>query len=327
MHKLLTVCLILTLCVSSAAAETSILSQDEIDFWHEQLEVLTDEIGTRTVWDPEIELARDALIAVFERYGYNQNDGSLLVEPADGQTDGLPLLSSDSLIATLPASQPDAPIAVICAHYDSNAPGARDNSSGVASMLTLMKHFTQQGAFENLELRFIAFTAEETGHQGSRTYVNRLTEQERQRTIAAFNIDILVRDTWEEELVLSLDTLGMRTRNGYQTGSEAAPANNRASKAMLQARQDHGGYSPEDLDITYCGVRHHGDSDHDSFHTAGIDSVNVCFRGTDQTGGHWPKEMHHDDVIGDFDYDLTYQALETLIIAVEGLAESPFYGD
>ena len=92
---------------------------------------------------------------------------------------------------------------------------------------------------------------------------------------------------------------------------------------MLQARQDHGGYSPEDLDITYGGVRHHGDSDHDSFHTAGIDSVNVCFRGTDQTGGHWPKEMHHDDVIGDFDYDLTYQALETLIIAVEGLAESP----
>ena len=49
MRKLLTVCLILTLCVSSAAAETSILSQDEIDFWHEQLEVLTDEIGTRTV--------------------------------------------------------------------------------------------------------------------------------------------------------------------------------------------------------------------------------------------------------------------------------------
>lgn len=32
-------------------------------------------------------------------------------------------------------------------------------------------------------------------------------------------------------------------------------------------------------------------------------------------------------MIGDFDYDLTYQALETLIIAVEGLAESPSYGD
>ena len=84
MRKLLTVCLILTLCVSSAAAETSILSQDEIDFWHEQLEVLTDEIGTRTVWDPEIELARDALIAVFERYGYNQNDGSLYYDPTGG---------------------------------------------------------------------------------------------------------------------------------------------------------------------------------------------------------------------------------------------------
>lgn len=38
--------------------------------------------------------------------------------------------------------------------------------------------------------------------------------------------------------------------------------------------------------------------------------------------------MHSPDdgIIGDFDWDRTYQALDTLMLAVEGLAQDPEYG-
>lgn len=68
-------------------------------------------------------------------------------------------------------------------------------------------------------------------------------------------------------------------------------------------------------------------SDHESFHLAGIDAANVCFRGNVAQGGGWPEFMHTpSDVMGDFDLERSWQALEVLMTAVEGLAADHGYG-
>ena len=80
----------------------------------------------------------------------------------------------------------------MCAHYDSISPGARDNASGVATVLLAMEYFQQLAPYPDTELRFIAFTGEESGHEGSLMYVENLTPDEKQRSLATFNVDILL---------------------------------------------------------------------------------------------------------------------------------------
>ena len=90
-------------------------------------------------------------------------------------------------------------ILVIGAHYDSvkGSPGANDNGTGVAAVLTLARHFAQSPVSRTL--RFVAFANEEppffqTQHMGSLVYAQR----SRQR-----NEHIV--------LMLSLETIGYYT--------------------------------------------------------------------------------------------------------------------
>lgn len=82
-------------------------------------------------------------------------------------------------------------IIVIGAHHDSvaGAPGANDDASGTAMTLELarvLKLFPT-----DTEIRFITFGAEEVGLLGSTHYVNSLPEDERNRIVANFNLDMV----------------------------------------------------------------------------------------------------------------------------------------
>ena len=102
----------------------------------------------------------------------------------------------------------------------------------------------------------------------------------------------------------------------------------RARRSGPRATRRCGRFDPEEADVTYCVPRHLGASDHESFHLSGIDSVNVCFRGNVEEGGHWPEFMHTiSDVMGDFELDRSYQALDVVFAAVDGLARDKTYGD
>ena len=60
----------------------------------------------------------------------------------------------------------------------------------------------------------------------------------------------------------------------------------------------------------------------------GIDAVNVCFRGNSEGHGRWPEFMHTpSDVMGDFDLDASWTALNVLYTAVDGLAANHTYGN
>ena len=292
------------------------------DEWYGQMTYLTEEIGTRQIASEGQAEAYEYLLGQYQAMGFDEGAGTL--EKSVCQAWERELIS---LVGIKPARGERPWIVTLCAHYDSNGPGARDNASGVAALLALMHYFSALPDYEDTELRFIAFTAEETGHQGSMAYVDGLTEDEKARSLAVFNMDILAVDVWDTEAAFSCDTLGMRTQAGYVEGTDRQPVANKAARAILRAMEQVGGFEPEDAGAVYCVPRHKGDSDHDSFHAAGIDAANICFRGNVEAGGHWPEQMHtDDDVMGDFDLERSRQALDVVLTAVTGLAVSAGYG-
>jgi len=296
------------------------ISDEDFEFWYDTMAYLVEDIGTRTVGNPEERDAYSYLYDLMTEFGYSEDDGTLFetYSVAEEWT----VEESISLIAVKPAKNPDPQIITVCAHYDSLSPGARDNASGAAAMMTLCKLFSEREAFDNTELRFIAFSAEETGHQGSIGYCAELSSDERSRTTAVFNLDILTIGTDETDQVFSLDTIGMRTPDGYQNGSDAHPAVNRAAQAMLDAMQQTGAFPSKDQESTWTGVRHLGMSDHESFHYYQMDAVNVCFRGSTASGGAWTALMHsEDDNLDNLDLSRSRDAINAVYTAVNLLGE------
>ena len=155
-----------------------------------------------------------------------------------------------------------------------------------------------------------------------------LEEEERQRIIAVFNLDLITVDVWLMDHVFSVDTMGMRTADGYVDGSKENPAMNKVARAVAAAIEELEYFDPEYNGYDYCVPRHLGMSDHDSFHYAGIDSANVAFRGNVEEGGSWHPYMHGGgDTHGDLDTERTHQALNIVYTAVSNLAADPAYGD
>lgn len=96
-----------------------------------------------------------------------------------------------NVIAVREASSPDADILVIASHHDS-APtsyGANDNASGVAALLSAAQLL--QDVKTDTELRFISFTDEENGKNGSRAYMASLSPEELERMVGCIQLDML----------------------------------------------------------------------------------------------------------------------------------------
>ena len=97
---------------------------------------------------------------------------------------------SQNVVAVKPGS--GEAVVVLGGHYDTvpDVPGANDNASGTAVLLTLAQELSQKSF--PFTLRFIAFGAEEVGLWGSQSYVESLTSEERRQIIAMLNFDSLV---------------------------------------------------------------------------------------------------------------------------------------
>jgi aminopeptidase YwaD len=82
-------------------------------------------------------------------------------------------------------------IVVLGAHYDTvpNVPGANDNGSGTAVLLTIAQQL-QQKSFP-FTIRFVAFGSEEVGLLGSQAYVESLSAEEQEQIIGMLNFDAL----------------------------------------------------------------------------------------------------------------------------------------
>ena len=117
-----------------------------------------------------------------------------------------------NVVAQLPPrlQPPSNRIFILCAHYDtkadrdrdwnpllSEAPGADDNATGVAAMLTIAQVLSQFD-YEH-ELRFIAFAGKEIGLVGSQYHARKASEAG-ENIVAVFNLD-MIGFNWENDQV------------------------------------------------------------------------------------------------------------------------------
>ena len=98
---------------------------------------------------------------------------------------------SRNVIAEVPGSRDDGRVVILGGHYDTvpDVPGANDNGSGIAILLTVAQQVAD--ASYPFALRFVAFGSEELGLFGSRHYVDTLEPEERSNILAMLNFDAL----------------------------------------------------------------------------------------------------------------------------------------
>ncbi|MDO0823878.1 M28 family metallopeptidase [Desulfosporosinus nitroreducens] len=90
---------------------------------------------------------------------------------------------------------------MVSAHYDTtiHSTGAIDNASGVAVLMEIARQIANYSI--QREVRFILFSGEENYLYGSRYYVSKLTDNERQHIIANLNLDCIGEEGTNEAIL------------------------------------------------------------------------------------------------------------------------------
>ncbi len=90
---------------------------------------------------------------------------------------------------------------MVVGHLDStsrqpktNAPGADDNGSGAAGVIALARLLKDSGLKPAATIRFVLFMGEEQGLYGSKAYVKTMPGDEKAKTRAVFNLDMIAFD-------------------------------------------------------------------------------------------------------------------------------------
>ena len=166
---------------------------------------------------------------------------------------------SRNVIADKPGTAGDGRVVVLGGHYDTvpNVPGANDNGSGIATLLTIAREIA--GREYPFTVRFIAFGAEELGLYGSNYYVDQISDEEIDSTVAMLNFDAL--------------------GSGPQTATLG-------TLSLQRFVEEHAGERGIDIRISY--TMDWGSSDHAPFHEAGID--HIFFLGEDFSRIHTPDD-------------------------------------
>lgn len=98
---------------------------------------------------------------------------------------------SVNVIAEMPGADPDGGMVILGGHYDTvpGVPGANDNGSGIAVLMTIASEVADRSY--PFTLRFVGFGAEEIGLFGSRFHVESLSAHDLEGVIAMLNFDAL----------------------------------------------------------------------------------------------------------------------------------------
>ena len=166
---------------------------------------------------------------------------------------------SRNVIADKRGTAGDGRVVVLGGHYDTvpDVPGANDNGSGIATLLTIAREIADREY--PLTVRFIAFGAEELGLHGSQHYVDQLSDEEIESTVAMLNFDAL------------------------GSGPQTAMLGTLSPLKMVDEYADEQG-----IDTKMVFTFDWGSSDHAAFHDAGID--HIFFLGEDFSRIHTPDD-------------------------------------
>lgn len=283
--------------------------------------------GTRHVLSPVdranygIGAARDWLFQAFEaiRVAHPNKPIQVWTQPVWYTWQGQQV-RAENVIAVLQGSDVGAGVYVVGAHYDSistpptdgnaYAPGANDNASGVAALLEIAQ--IMAGQPQRATLIFVAFTAEETGRQGSLAFV--------ENYLQAHTPPIAIRG------MLNLDMLGsMRDANG-RTDSRtlrlfsAAPNDSPSRQLARQVALIISTYTDEVLPVLQSSEDRVGRwGDQMSFSAAGYAAVRLIQSLEDHTRQHNGRDSL-DAIALDYLMRTTRVALTVVAVLSGGLA-------
>ena len=206
----------------------------------------------------------DWLEEQLEQMGFSYENGTL----ERTEFEGFPGMYSENVTAVCNKGS-DGPILCVMAHYDTveNCPGARDNTSAVATVLELARYLGTQCPELNGEIRLLMLGSEENGYHGARAYIERLTQEEIDRHLAAFNLENSAAIPGKGA-ALMFGTQGGMVDGVYQEGNFLEPMENLVTRTVSDSYALlYGGDKPPAF--------HMGGSDHLMFHKAGIEAANV----------------------------------------------------
>jgi len=212
--------------------------------------------------------------------------------------EGFPDMYSENLTAFCNKGS-DGPIICVMAHYDTveNCPGARDNTSAVATVLELARYLGTERPELDAEIRLLLLGSEENGYHGARAYIERLTQDEIDSHLAAFNLENSAAIPGKGA-VLMFGTQGGMVDGEYVEGNFLEPMENLATRMVsLSYAELYNGDKPPAF--------HMGGSDHLMFHKAGIEAANVCWKFLREDGGPRLPEQYHQptDTVKGMDFD------------------------
>ena len=217
------------------------------------------------------------------------------------------------------SSQPDK-IVIVGAHYDSvvGTPGANDNGSGTAAMLSLarmLKNFKPEKT-----LRFVAFTNEEppwfhTRDMGSWVYAEKCS-REKQDIVGVLSLETMGYFTDEEDSQKYPEPLNlMYPSTGNFIGFVSNMASAALQKRVIKVFREHAEVPSEGASLpeSLPGV---GWSDHWSFWQEGYAGIMV----TDTAPFRYPHYHEPTDTPDKIDYQTLAKVVQGLKFVVEDLA-------
>gem|GEM_PF-287213 len=208
------------------------------------LQHLSVDIGPRVTGTDEEHEAAEYIENEFASLGYDVSIQDFDIR--DGQK------SQNVIAVKKPEGVEDAEIVYVTSHYDSvpGSPGANDNGSGTSTILEMARMLKDSPT--DKEIRFITFGAEEIGLVGSKHYVSQLSDDEVNRSIANFNLD-MVGTAWEPASQLYVNTVDGDANLVWD---------------FVKSASDDLGHADDLLNLYQFGR-----SDHVPFYDAGIDSA------------------------------------------------------
>jgi hypothetical protein len=203
------------------------------------VEVLADQIGSRPAGSEPEQRAANYLAGELTAMGYGVDVQPFHFSASAGSG------TSQNVVAQNPGDDPSAPLVVVGAHYDSvpQGPGANDNGSGTATMVEVARELARSPV-ANVDVRYVAFGAEEIGLLGSAEYVRNLSAADRGRLRIAMSIDMMA------------------------VGDDPAFGGSEPWVTEAMARAASQGYHPQDVSSALRRL-----SDHASFLDAGLPAI------------------------------------------------------
>jgi len=180
------------------------------------LGALTKTIGSRQLGSRGNLAARRYIVSELQTLGFSETSKTLVRQGFSASG-----VSTENIVAAIAADNPEAPIVLIGAHFDtvSGVEGAIDNASGVASLLEAARVIKECGLTFEFEIRFCFFSAEENGYFGAYHYLSKLDKHSLSRHAAFFNVDMAGCGVNDAEHVLVVCT------KGSPNGAEPADPN------------------------------------------------------------------------------------------------------